>query len=310
MWKFIFAAVVWMAAVVPGAAQTRLPPVGGPGGGDFVETCGGGVNHFMIGVTGRTGDWIDAIMPICTRYDRDTKTLSAPYTLNQHGGTGGSPNSAHCAPGMVVKGLEIDKIDNGGQILVKYVRLLCQTLPIPPGDRHVLTAEFFGVETSPYSNHSVTLTCPEFEAASGLSGASGDYVDRLGLYCQSAPFDMGRPVVPPRAPRAKDSTTAGPILSREPSHTRTPTTPPISLGIYLAPRIATTDGGTERLDFCQQYGSACGKPAADAFCKSKGHGGSASSEIDPDIGRTMIIGNGAICADPTCDGFKKIQCSP
>jgi hypothetical protein len=308
MWKLIFAFLAWIAFAAPGQAQTKLPEVGGPGGGGFVETCGG-ENNFMIGLTGRTGDWIDAIMPICARYDLATKTLGAPYTLSQHGGGGGSPNSAHCANGMVVKGLEIDKVDNDGQVLVKYVRLLCQDLPIKAGDPRVITAEFFGVETSPYYNHSVTLTCPDFEAGYGLSGASGDYVDRIGLYCRGAPASLGRPV-PARVPQAKDSTTAGPVLSREPPHTRTPTTPPASLGIYIAPRIVSADGGTERLDFCQQWGSACGKPAADAFCKSKGHDGSASSEIDPDIGRTMIIGSGAICTDPTCDGFKKIQCNP
>jgi hypothetical protein len=85
-----------MAAVVPGAAQTRLPPVGGPGGGDFVEACGGGVNHFMIGVTGRTGDWIDAIMPIRTRYDRDTKTLGAPLYPQPAWRNGRQPTDPTC----------------------------------------------------------------------------------------------------------------------------------------------------------------------------------------------------------------------
>ena len=309
MWKLIFAFLAWMVFATPGLAQTRIPAVGGPGGGAFVETCGGGENNFMIGVTGRTGDWIDAIMPICARYDRNTKTLGGVYTLNQHGGTGGSPNSATCPSGMVVKGLEIGKIDNGGQVLVKYVRLHCQDLPIGPGGPHVLQAEFFGIENPHGSNYPDMLACPDFQAGYGLSGASGDYVDRVGLYCQGAPVNLGKPVPAP-GPRPKDSTTAGPILSREPPHTRTPTTPPASLGIYVAPKIVSADGVAERLDFCQQWGSACGKPAADAFCKTKGHDGSASSEIDPDIGRTMIIGSGAICTDPTCDGFKTIQCNP
>jgi hypothetical protein len=310
MWKVLVATLVWMAAAAPGLAQTRLPAYGGPGGGAFVETCGGGENNFMIGVTGRTGDWIDAIMPICARYDRNSKSLIGAYTLSAHGGEGGSPNRATCSSGMVVKGLEIGKIDNDGQVLVKYVRLHCQYLPIGPEGPRTLQAEFFGVESAPNrNNNAAMLTCPDFEAASGLSGASGDYVDRLGIYCQGAPVELGRPVPAP-GPKAKESITATPRPSLETSHTRAPTRPAASLGIYLAPKIAGPDGKAERLDLCQQWGSACGKPAADAFCRTKGRDSAAEFEIDPDIGRTMIIGSGAICTDPSCDGFKKIQCNP
>jgi hypothetical protein len=309
MWKLIFAILAWMAVAAPSVAQTRLPAVGGPGGGAFVETCGGGENNFMVGLTGRTGDWIDAVMPICARYDPSAKTLGGVYTLNAHGGGGGSPNSAHCASGMVVKGLEIGKIDNDGQVLVKYIRLDCQYLPIGPEGPRAFTAEFFGVESPPGSNYPTILTCPDFQAGSGISGASGDYVDRVGLYCQGAPVELGKPVPAPVF-RPRESTTAGPRPRLDTSHTRTATRLLPSLGIYVAPRVVSADGQAERLDFCQQWGSACGKPAADAFCKTKGHDGSASSEIDPDIGRTMIIGSGAICTDPTCDGFKQIQCNP
>jgi len=309
MWKLVFPILAWAALAAPGLAQTRLPPVGGPGGGEFVETCGGGPNNFMIGITGRTGDWIDAVMPICARYDPGARTLGGVYTLNPHGGGGGSPNSVTCPEGMVVKGMEIGKIDNGGQLLVKYVRLQCQRVPIGPEGPRVQKADFFGIETLHGEGYPDVLTCPDFEAGSGLSGASGDYVDRLGLYCQGAPFVLGRPVPAPGL-GAKATASVGPKPSLQTSPTRAPTRPPPSLGTYAAPRIVAADGRTERLDFCQQYGSACGKPAADAFCRTKGRSGAASFEIDPDIGRTMIIASGAICTDPTCDGFKTIQCDP
>ncbi|MBO9558069.1 MAG: hypothetical protein J7515_05720 [Caulobacter sp.] len=307
MWKLVFSILAWMALATSGSAQIHTPAVGGPGGGAFVETCGGGANNFLIGVTGRTGDWIDAIMPICARYDPSTKTLGRVYTMDSHGGGGGSPNSATCPDGMVVKGMDVGKIDNGGQVLVKYVRLQCQRVPIDPDGPSFQKADFFGIET--LEGHPDTLTCPDFEAGSGLWGASGDYVDRLGLYCQGAPFDLGRPVPAP-SPAPKDTASVRPKPSLQTAPTRAPTRPPLSLGIYVAPRIPAADGQTERLDFCQQWGSACGKPAADAFCKTKGHDGALSFDIDPDIGRTMIIGSGAICTDPTCDGFKRIQCNP
>jgi len=79
---------------------------------------------------------------------------------------------------------------------------------------------------------------------------------------------------------------------------------------YDSPMIVAANGQTVPLDFCRDFGSACGKPAADSFCRQKGHPDASRFQINEDIGHTAIISTGAICDDPSCDGFTKIQCNP
>ncbi len=64
----------------------------------------------------------------------------------------------------------------------------------------------------------------------------------------------------------------------------------------------------KRLDWCRTWGAECGEAAADAFCEYKGFDGATDFEEAVDIGNTKIISSGQVCADGTCDGFKKISC--
>ncbi len=67
-----------------------------------------------------------------------------------------------------------------------------------------------------------------------------------------------------------------------------------------------------RLDWCLEWGSQCGKPAADAWCKAKGYGaGAYSFKIAPHIGSrtpTILFTSEEICDQDFCDGFSKIVC--
>ncbi len=70
--------------------------------------------------------------------------------------------------------------------------------------------------------------------------------------------------------------------------------------------------GGDRLDWCLNWGTGCGKPAADKFCQSKGFAKAVQFPIDPDIGlahRTRLITTGAVCDQAFCDGFKQVTCS-
>ena len=67
-----------------------------------------------------------------------------------------------------------------------------------------------------------------------------------------------------------------------------------------------------RLDLCLNWAQGCGKPAADAFCKTKGFVKATGYSIDHDIGAatpTRLISTGALCDMGFCDGFKGIKCS-
>jgi hypothetical protein len=66
----------------------------------------------------------------------------------------------------------------------------------------------------------------------------------------------------------------------------------------------------QRLDACVQWATNCGKPAADAFCKSKGFSESFEAELDaqPGYAPTRLIGTDQICKESFCTGFQQIIC--
>ncbi len=64
----------------------------------------------------------------------------------------------------------------------------------------------------------------------------------------------------------------------------------------------------KRLDWCLEWSEKCGKPAADAYCGTKGFDKAKSFAIAKGIGNTRLIGTGENCSGPNCDGFKYITC--
>lgn len=66
-----------------------------------------------------------------------------------------------------------------------------------------------------------------------------------------------------------------------------------------------------RLDWCFNWSVGCGEQAASAWCKSKGFAKASAWAMASDIGAvspTRLIGTGAVCDQPFCDGFKWLVC--
>jgi hypothetical protein len=66
-----------------------------------------------------------------------------------------------------------------------------------------------------------------------------------------------------------------------------------------------------RLDFCLDWSSKCGEPAASAWCKMKKYDRANSWKQAPDIGAispTKVLQTGQICNQAFCDGFSEIVC--
>jgi hypothetical protein len=68
------------------------------------------------------------------------------------------------------------------------------------------------------------------------------------------------------------------------------------------------------VDWCLNWGSDCGQPAADKFCqwiKRSTDWRAAEFEKRPDVRKSFVMGTRDVCAwSPTqrCDGFKRILC--
>lgn len=70
--------------------------------------------------------------------------------------------------------------------------------------------------------------------------------------------------------------------------------------------------GTNRLDWCADWGKGCGAEAATAWCKSNAYDRSVNVQQAPDIGAsapTKLIATGEVCDQSYCDGFASITCA-
>jgi hypothetical protein len=77
--------------------------------------------------------------------------------------------------------------------------------------------------------------------------------------------------------------------------------------------------GPYRVDWCFQWGAACGQPAADKFCQSLGYVNATDFDQAPSLNTlvppvaTIVQGTGQVCSAatgaPHCDGFAQITCT-
>ncbi|MGV0025415.1 hypothetical protein [Phormidesmis priestleyi] len=65
-----------------------------------------------------------------------------------------------------------------------------------------------------------------------------------------------------------------------------------------------------RLDVCLRWAADCGKPAADAFCRTQGYLDAFHAEPDAEPGHssTRVISSDQICDGSSCRGFQQIIC--
>lgn len=87
-----------------GAAEQRSPRWGGSGGTrSYNMDCGSG--GVLVGVTGKSGTWIDQMGVMCRRIASDG-SLGGYFTRGPYGGSGGTSSGTHrCDGGNVVRGI-------------------------------------------------------------------------------------------------------------------------------------------------------------------------------------------------------------
>ncbi|MEJ1364946.1 MAG: tetratricopeptide repeat protein [Candidatus Sedimenticola sp. (ex Thyasira tokunagai)] len=62
------------------------------------------------------------------------------------------------------------------------------------------------------------------------------------------------------------------------------------------------------LDLCLHWGRGCGKPAADAWCHSKGFKEAKRWKVEHDTPPTIVMGNGKTCEAGYCDRISSVTC--
>jgi hypothetical protein len=67
-----------------------------------------------------------------------------------------------------------------------------------------------------------------------------------------------------------------------------------------------------RLDWCLNWATQCGEPAANAWCRTQGYKHAVRWDISSDVGAsspTYVIGDRRVCNESFCDGFSMIECA-
>lgn len=94
-----------------------------------------------------------------------------------------------------------------------------------------------------------------------------------------------------------------------------PAKPKVQMNAYAHKLVTKTfpnpSVGAHRLDACLNWGTGCGQPAADTFCKRNGFKSARSFQLAHNIGArtpTLVVGDNKVCNVADCDGFSSIVC--
>jgi hypothetical protein len=174
-------------------AQNHLHLIGGGGGGGFAAPCA--ATELLTGFELRTGDYVDALRPLCATATGPDQ-IGAASDSAWHGGAGGGHTRVVC-PGdkPIVTGMFVGKDPDEGVVnnLLLYCNVAAGTKP--SGDS---TSAFARAGGDISASHDDVQGCPHGQVAVGVHGRSGRYLDAVGLICDASRLALpasDRPVV-------------------------------------------------------------------------------------------------------------------
>jgi hypothetical protein len=168
-------------AAVPALAQDTRE-IGGIGGARFSRLCP--TDHFLVGMTGRAGNLMDQVAPVCAPADLSGRWTGPPSTGQAAGGSGGGPFTTMCPQDSFVVGFSgyADKF-------VFNIALWCRHKGPNSVDFRRASPRVVGGALSTGSTS--VFSCPAESTAHGIVGRSGVFVDRIGLACVASGIGLG-----------------------------------------------------------------------------------------------------------------------
>jgi hypothetical protein len=170
------------------APALDLPPQGMGRGGPFRAQCNAG---FMVGFTGRVGAWIDNLRPICATWNGRQLVNPTSHPFQVGLSQGGGPASASC-PNFIGQIVLYDTKGDGPTDVMHHIDFQCFTsTSVDEGWRQYgsstkTESRDTGLLRKGYTGQFVS-PCPRGQAAVGLHGRHGSFVDALGLICEPMP---------------------------------------------------------------------------------------------------------------------------
>jgi len=192
--------LVLSSALLFGQAQaTDLPLDGGPGGAPFRDACAPG--QFLVGVSVRSGGWLIAIAPLCATFRVNERVFDKWQRGPRHGGTAGSPllKDAACPRDRYLSGIQVAFTlsgDTGKIDVIDAIQITCTSLSVRIREKTTVclqTGDGCGGRTFSNFPGGFKILPPAVqdcgrEAATGLHGRTGAFVDAVGLICGPKPM--------------------------------------------------------------------------------------------------------------------------
>jgi hypothetical protein len=327
----VISVTLLLGATVPASAQI-LPIQGSATGADFRQQCPAREN--VIGFNARVGDGLHAISIICGR--RTLNPLS--YVLEPGargvpaGGGGGTAAPDHRCAGtreaVSSIGFSVSTTGSESEQLATF-EFACREIFRPYNRRTSRVVVPGGSDPSVQAGQ----RCPVGSVATGIRGRASDRVHALGLIC--GPVAAPRPVpaseqpaaAPTKSPGNVPQTAHGASKARigdrvsqpratpgkarpaEPERPDTaPSSPPLATNDSALTYQNPTNPAGDRLNSCLGLPNRdCGNPAADSFCKAKGHR-TATAYASEIVRWSSATWNGQQCRQARCSAFTSITC--
>jgi len=178
------------------------PVQGGPGGSPFKNACA--QNAFLVGLTVRSGAWIDGITGECgiLAPSMDRFFPGAPRFTASAGGSSGTERRVACSPNQYATGIKYGFTRDGNKPkYLDYVQLNCAPLR-STGNPTTLCLDSGGngcwdkhPNPGPYNGFGLAFEsrCPPTTFPDALLGRAGNYVDALAIRCVLRPQPPGPP---------------------------------------------------------------------------------------------------------------------
>lgn len=177
------------------SSATDLELVGGPGGNLFRAECPQG--SYLVGLAGRTGEWVDRIAPICAPWLRGSQAFGSPTIGPSFGASGGGQDRQRTCwesgnKSLAIQSWYVETVRSPNPP-VQYVEIHCislspaQAIALFDFGNPTATAEE-RVTKGPYPHG-----CRPGEIASGFRVRAGLFIDSLGLICAPTPARVGAP---------------------------------------------------------------------------------------------------------------------
>jgi len=172
-WMIVVACALTTAPALADVAYETVQ-VGGSGGQEFDTECRYG---FAKGLALRAATYIDQVGLRCV--DRTSGRVESLNT--RYGGYGGNAYTTTCKTGYVTKGLR-----GRAANLVDRLQLICveEADIAKASDVTSESLDFNYPEFGGTGGQYFSMRCGGGDAAVGIHGASGTYVDRIGLWCK------------------------------------------------------------------------------------------------------------------------------